>query len=346
MALLTIALGAATAAMVSIYIYAAPSRNMLSAGLPVVVVAVVELLMGIVTAAVFVRTLVTPLHRMTAAAVSLAAGSRDVDIASLAARNDEIGDLARAVAVMVREISEREEKLTAQTAELTRSNQELAQFAYVASHDLQEPLRMVGSYLELLSRRYEGKLDNEAQEFIGFAVDGATRMKHLINDLLGYSRAGSNPLKLETVDIGEVLGPVLNTLALHIAETHADVEVGPMPKLTGDALQLGRVFQNLVENALKYRSAAPPRIRIAAEPASVGWRFSVTDNGIGIDPRFREQIFEIFKRLHGREHYSGTGIGLAVTKLVVERHGGRIWVEPAEGGGSIFLFTLPDARMG
>ena len=205
---------------------------------------------------------------------------------------------------------------------------------------------MVGSYLELLSRRYEGKLDNEAQEFIGFAVDGATRMKHLINDLLGYSRAGSNPLKLETVDIGEVLGPVLNTLALHIAETHADVEVGPMPKLTGDALQLGRVFQNLVENALKYRSAAPPRIRIAAEPASVGWRFSVTDNGIGIDPRFREQIFEIFKRLHGREHYSGTGIGLAVTKLVVERHGGRIWVEPAEGGGSIFLFTLPDARMG
>ena len=346
MALLTIALGAATAAMVSIYIYAAPSGNMLSAGLPVVVVAVVELLMGIVTAAVFVRTLVTPLHRMTAAAVSLAAGSRDVDIASLAVRNDEIGDLARAVAVMVREISEREEKLTAQTAELTRSNQELAQFAYVASHDLQEPLRMVGSYLELLSRRYEGKLDNEAQEFIGFAVDGATRMKHLINDLLGYSRAGSNPLKLETVDIGEVLGPVLNTLALHIAETHADVEVGPMPKLTGDALQLGRVFQNLVENALKYRSAAPPRIRIAAEPASVGWRFSVTDNGIGIDPRFREQIFEIFKRLHGREHYSGTGIGLAVTKLVVERHGGRIWVEPAEGGGSIFLFTLPDARMG
>ena len=346
MALLTIALGAATAAMISIYIYAAPSGHMLSAGLPVVLVAVVELLMGIVTAAVFVRTLVTPLHRMTAAAVSLAAGERHIDIASMAARDDEIGDLAKAVAAMVREISEREDKLTAQAIELTRSNQELAQFAYVASHDLQEPLRMVGSYLELLSGRYEGKLDDEAQEFIGFAVDGATRMKRLINDLLDYSRAGSSPLKMETVDVGEVLHTVLTTLAPHIEESRAEIRVGPMPVVTGDAVQLGRVFQNLIENALKYRSTAEPRIRIAAEAAGIGWRFAVDDNGIGIDPRFREQIFEIFKRLHGRDRYSGTGIGLAVTKLVVERHGGRIWVENGEGGGSIFRFTLPDARMG
>jgi signal transduction histidine kinase len=304
------------------------------------------ILAGVAFAVFLSRLIVRPLHAVTAAATSIAAGNRDIDLSATAARDDETGELARAMTLMVQEIAEREQKLTAQTEELTRSNQELAQFAYVASHDLQEPLRMVGSYLELLSRRYEGKLDDEAQEFIGFAVDGATRMKRLINDLLGYSRAGNSPLKLENVDVKDLLDTVLAQLALQIGETKAEVSVGAMPKLRADPIQLARVFQNLVENALKYRAADRlPVVKVTAQRVESGWRFSVADNGIGIDPQFKDKIFEIFKRLHGRDRYAGTGIGLAVTKLVVERHGGRIWVEPAPGGGSIFTFTIPDKAL-
>lgn len=204
---------------------------------------------------------------------------------------------------------------------------------------------MVGSYLELLSRRYEGKLDDEAQEFIGFAVDGATRMKRLINDLLGYSRAGNSPLRREVVNSRELVETVVASLALQIEDTGAEVRVGGLPKVRVDAVQFGRVFQNLIENAIKYRAPdTRPVIEVAAARKDGVWRFSVSDNGIGIDPVFKDKIFEIFKRLHGRERYSGTGIGLAVTKLVVERHGGRIWVEPRAGGGSIFYFTLPDTE--
>jgi light-regulated signal transduction histidine kinase (bacteriophytochrome) len=297
---------------------------------------------ALIFAVTLARIIVRPLREMTAAATRIAEGRRDIDVTAMATRGDETGELARAVSAMVKEIGQREASLTAQTLELTRSNQELAQFAYVASHDLQEPLRMVGSYLELLARRYEGKLDDEAQEFIGFAVDGATRMKRLINDLLSYSRAGSTPLKLETVESADVVRTVLASLALHVEETHADIRVGNLPAVRVDPLQLGRVFQNLIENAIKYRSGNPPAIDVAAERIENAWRFSVADNGIGIDPVFKDKIFEIFKRLHGRERYAGTGIGLAVTKLVVERHGGRIWVEPRSGGGSVFYFTVPD----
>ena len=243
---------------------------------------------------------------------------------------------------MVREIAEREDKLVAQSRELTRSNQELAQFAYGASHDLQEPLRMVGSYLDLLKRRYEDKLDDEAQEFIAFAVDGAARMKRLINDLLGYSRAGNNPLHLESVDTRVVVDGVVRTLAGHIAEAGAAVHVGNLPTLRADAGQVERLFVNLIENGLKYRSEAPPHIRISARRVDRMWQFSVADNGIGIDPRFRDKVFEIFRRLHARDRFSGTGIGLAVCKMVVERHGGQIRVEPNPGGGSMFIFTLPE----
>ena len=203
---------------------------------------------------------------------------------------------------------------------------------------------MVGSYLELLSRRYEGQLDDEAQEFIGFAVDGATRMKRLINDLLGYSRAGNSPLKREMIDSGELVETVLASLTLQVEDTGAEVRVGDLPRVRVDPLQFGRIFQNLIENAIKYRAPGThPLIEIGAVGKDGVWRFSIADNGIGIDPIFKDKIFEIFKRLHGRERYSGTGIGLAVTKLVVERHGGRIWVEPRAGGGSLFYFTLPDA---
>ena len=169
-------------------------------------------------------------------------------------------------------------------------------------------------------------------------------MKRLINDLLGYSRAGNALLKLETVEGGELVATVLAHLALQTSETEADIRVAKLPKIRVDAVQFARVFQNLIENALKYRSDRKPVISIAAVSFEGAWRFSIADNGIGIDPVFKDKIFEIFKRLHGRGRYSGTGIGLAVSKLVVERHGGRIWVEPAPGGGSVFYFTLPDSR--
>jgi light-regulated signal transduction histidine kinase (bacteriophytochrome) len=288
--------------------------------------------------------IVRPLHAVTAVASEIAAGRRDVDLTGFTGRADETGELARAMDAMIGEVREREDKLKAQADELGRSNQELAQFAYVASHDLQEPLRMVGSYLELLSRRYEGKLDDEAHEFIGFAVDGATRMKRLINDLLGYSRAGNSPLKREIVDGRELVATVVASLALQIDDTRAEVRLGGLPEMRVDPVQYGRVFQNLIENAIKYRAPETrPLIEIGAVRKDGVWRFSVADNGIGIDPVFKDKIFEIFKRLHGRDRYAGTGIGLAVTKLVIERHGGRIWVEPRAGGGSVFYFTLPDA---
>ncbi|MEJ0012120.1 MAG: ATP-binding protein [Bauldia sp.] len=309
-----------------------------------VLVASLMIAFGVAIAVFLSRLIVRPLRSLTADAAAITAGRRDVDFSRTLKRRDETGELSRALALMMKEIGEREDRLTAQTDELTRSNQELAQFAYVASHDLQEPLRMVGSYLELLSRRYEGKLDDEAQEFIGFAVDGATRMKRLINDLLGYSRAGNAPLKLETVEARDVVQTVLAQLALHVAETGADVQVGRLPKIRVDPVQFSRVFQNLIENALKYRSDKKPVIRIDARRVDGAIRFAVADNGIGIDPVFKDKIFEIFKRLHGRDRYSGTGIGLAVSKLVVERHGGRIWVEPAPDGGSIFYFTIPDTK--
>jgi light-regulated signal transduction histidine kinase (bacteriophytochrome) len=200
---------------------------------------------------------------------------------------------------------------------------------------------MVASYLQLLERRYAGSLDDDAREFIGYAVDGAGRMKRLINDLLDYSRAGNVPLRAQSVDAGEIVGTILKTLSIPIAEAHAQVTVEPLPTVTADGEQLGRVFQNLVANALKYRSRAAPRIRIVAEPIDGYWKFSVGDNGIGIDPRFADKVFEIFKRLHGRDKYPGTGIGLAICRLVVDRHGGRIWVEPRPNGGSIFNFTIP-----
>jgi len=307
--------------------------------------AVALILGGAVVAFLLARLIARPLRALTTVADDIAAGRRNVDLAPFTGRGDETGALARAMGIMAAGIAEREDKLQAQTDELTRSNQELAQFAYVASHDLQEPLRMVGSYLELLSRRYEDKLDDEAQEFIGFAVDGATRMKRLINDLLGYSRAGSTPLKLETVEARRLVDVVLGSLALQIEETKADVRVGMLPKVRVDPIQYGRVFQNLIENAIKYRAPdRAPLIRVEAVRTDNGWRFSVADNGIGIDPIFKDKVFEIFKRLHGRERYAGTGIGLAVTKLVVERHGGRVWVEPNPGGGSVFSFTLPDGK--
>ena len=228
-------------------------------------------------------------------------------------------------------------------AELERSNAELAQFAYVASHDLSEPLRMVSSYVQLLARRYSGRLDADADEFIAFAVDGADRMQSLINDLLTYSRVGRAERARGPVDCGEVLGGVLRSLAPMLEEAGAKVDAGNLPVVHGDATQLGQLFQNLVTNAVKYhRPGVAPFITVGAERDGRAWQVWVTDNGIGIEPRHAERIFSMFQRLHGREAYPGNGIGLAICRKIVELHGGRIWVESAPGGGSSFRFTLAD----
>ena len=225
--------------------------------------------------------------------------------------------------------------------ELARSNKELGQFAYVASHDLQEPLRMVTSYVQLLSRRYRGKLDGNADEFIGFAVNGAARMQQLINDLLTYSRVGTKGREFEPTDCEIVLQQSLKNLQIAIEEKQAIVSHDPLPTVMADNVQLGQLFQNLIGNAIKFQGTEPPHVHVSASRNGNGWVFSVRDNGIGIAPEYAERIFVIFQRLHSLEKYPGTGIGLAVCKKIVERHGGRIWVESESGKGAIFYFTLP-----
>jgi PAS domain S-box-containing protein len=245
---------------------------------------------------------------------------------------------------IVRDITERkmaEETLKLKLEELTRSNAELEQFAYVSSHDLQEPLRMIVSYLQLLQRRYHGKLDERADKYIYFAVDGASRMQILINDLLEFSRVATGAKEPEPTDSEFVLDQVLSDLELFIKENKAKVFHEPLPEVIADNTQLAQVFQNLIVNGIKFRGEEAPKIYISAERKVKEWAFSVQDNGIGIDPQYSEKIFEVFKRLHKKEEYPGTGIGLAICKKIVERHGGHIWVESELGIGSTFYFTLP-----
>ena len=226
--------------------------------------------------------------------------------------------------------------------ELRRSNAELEQFAYIASHDLQEPLRMVASYTQLLERRYAAQLDDAAREFIGYAVDGAKRMQQFITGLLRYSRVGTEPRVIEEVELGKVFEAAIANLRIAIEESGAKVESRGLPVVGGEPRQLTQLFQNLIANALKFRKPGEaPRVEVSAEPAGDFWQVSVRDNGIGLDPRFYERVFVIFQRLHTRDEHEGTGLGLAICKKIVERHGGRIWVESKEGEGATFSFTLP-----
>jgi PAS domain S-box-containing protein len=234
-----------------------------------------------------------------------------------------------------------EQALGEHAKELQRSNAELEQFAYIASHDLQEPLRMVASYCQLLQRRYKGKLDADADEFIGYAVEGAGRMQRMINDLLNYSRVGRRGGQFEPVAMQGVADAVLKNLELAIGDAGATVAIGELPTVQGDRTLLHQLLQNLVGNALKFRRDAPVGIEVSAERDGDVWRFRVADDGIGIEAEYLERIFLIFQRLHERGKYPGTGIGLAVCKKVVEHHGGRIWVESTPGQGSMFFFTLP-----
>jgi signal transduction histidine kinase len=234
-----------------------------------------------------------------------------------------------------------QEQLKETTANLERSNIELQQFASVASHDLFEPLRMVISFLQLLAQGYSAKLDKEAQEFIGFAIDGARRMQALINDLLAYSRLDVRGRLLEPMASEKALAAAIANLKVAIEESGATIAHDPLPRVKADDVQLTQVFQNLIANALKFRGATPPRIEVGVSRNDSEWTFFVRDNGIGIDPRDFDRVFVIFQRLHTRKEYAGTGMGLAICKKIIERHGGRIWVESGPGKGSTFFFTLP-----
>jgi signal transduction histidine kinase len=237
-----------------------------------------------------------------------------------------------------------EEQLRQMTANLQRSNTDLQQFASIASHDLFEPLRMVTSYLQLLSHRYGAQLDQQAGEFIRLAIDGAKRMHALIHDLLEYSRVESRGRAFEPTDVQEVVNAALANLKVAIDESGARVASHNLPQVKGDSVQLTQLFQNLIGNAIKFRGTEPPVIEISAERHETELRFCVRDNGIGIDPKYFERIFVVFQRLHTRQEYPGTGMGLAICKKIVERHGGRIWVQSQPGKGAEFWFTLPEAR--
>lgn len=250
----------------------------------------------------------------------------------------------RVILLAIEDITDRkraEDKMRGVLTELERSNRDLQQFASVASHDLQEPLRMVASYTQLLGERYASQLDEKARKYIAYAVEGAIRMQRLVNDLLTYSRIGTRDKPIETADAHSILGEAIRSLAVAIEESKAIVTNEELPLVRADALQLVQVFQNLLTNAIKFRSGNFPRIHVSARDGGCEWVFSVRDNGIGIERQYADRIFVIFQRLHTRQEYPGTGIGLAVCKRIVERHGGRIWFESEPGKGSTFFFTVP-----
>lgn len=250
------------------------------------------------------------------------------------------------VTAVVRDITDRkqaQQALELHAAELERSNNELEQFAYVASHDLQEPLRMITSYSQLLERRYREKLDGDALEFIDYVVDGAHRMQELINDLLSYSRVGTRGREFEAIDMETVYQRVLSNLQLAIEEHQAEISRDPLPMVMADGLQLVQLLQNLIGNAIKFHGDAPAKVHVGVvlHEDSNEAEFCVRDEGIGLERQYAERIFQVFQRLHGKSKYPGTGIGLAICKKIVERHGGRIWVESEPGKGAKFYFTLP-----
>ena len=258
--------------------------------------------------------------------------------------NQSSEEVKKARDVLEVRVTERTAELKQRTEELAMSNAELEQFAYIASHDLQEPLRMVSSYVQLLERRYKGKLDQDADEFISFASEGAIRMQRLINDLLTFSRVGTRGKSFEEVNLETVLAQALENLLLTINETNAVIAHDPLPLVYGDNGQLTQVFQNLIDNAVKFNREEPPRVHISARLEGSDCICSVQDNGIGIPPEYLNRLFLLFQRLHTRKEYPGTGLGLAICKRIIERHGGKIWVESVPDEGSIFYFKIPTTQ--
>jgi signal transduction histidine kinase len=327
---------------------AVAALNDSAAVLDVVFIAVaVGLAVTVVLLALGLRaTAIRPLHRLAAEARRVADGDFEHEVTLTGPR--EVSNLAADVNSMRERILQElgatrdaNTVLQAHTEELERSNSELEQFAYIASHDLQEPLRKVASFTQLLQRRYAGQLDARADQYIEFAVDGAKRMQALINDLLQYSRVGRSAREPALVSSDAALAQARNNLAAAMEETGATVETGHLPLVLGELPLLTAVFQNLLSNALKFSGGKPPRIVITCTRDEPFWLFSFSDNGIGIEPEYAERIFVIFQRLHERSAYPGTGIGLAMTRKIIEYFGGRIWLDTSYSEGSRFLFTLP-----
>lgn len=246
-------------------------------------------------------------------------------------------ELTKTIEQLQKEVEQRQQTET----ELQRSNQELEQFAYVASHDLQEPLRVIVSYTELFANKYQKQLDEKADKYMTYIVNAATRMQALIEDLLSYSRVGRCDFQLVSTDCNQVVDQLIDALNVAIAESHATITRDRLPTIKADKEQFSRLLQNLINNAIKYRQEEPPKVHITATQQDNQWRFAVSDNGIGIEAQYAERIFIIFQRLHTRRQYSGTGLGLAICKKIVERHHGKIWMESELGKGSVFWFTMP-----
>jgi signal transduction histidine kinase len=315
------------------------------------VVAAVLILGGILGAGFLLRRTITrPLALLGSEARRVAGGEFTTPLAiadgprEIAEVGAEIDAMRQRIVDELAKVETARLKLEEQARELKRSNAELEQFAYVASHDLQEPLRKIASFCQALQTRYHGQLDDRADQYIDFAVDGAKRMQTLINDLLAFSRVGRSGREQELVDLDEVLIAAQSTLADALEHAGARVVVGELPTVRGDRAQLTSLFQNLISNAVKFRDAQQPVIDIAALRQDQEWQLSCSDNGIGIDQEYAERIFLIFQRLHSREAYDGSGIGLALCRKIVEYHGGRMWLDTDYSGGACFRFTLPIAK--
>jgi signal transduction histidine kinase len=305
------------------------------------------------TAIIMRRAITRPLERLAAHARTVArgdlghrlAGEGPADVVGLA---DDVDSMRLRILSELEEVrrsrvqlEEQARELEIKARDLERSNAELEQFAYVASHDLQEPLRKVASFCQLLQRRYQGQLDERADQYIGFAVDGAKRMQSLITDLLAFSRVGRMDAELVDVALDDIVATAVTNLTVRVESTGARVDVGPLPVVHGEPVLLTAVFQNLIGNALKFHGDDPPVVHVGAERHGDVWTITCRDEGIGIDPEYAERIFAIFQRLHPKETYEGTGIGLALCRKIVEHHGGRIWLDTTVDSGATFRFTLP-----
>jgi len=303
-----------------------------------IIIVILAMALGIIIS----RSISKPILKLRDATAEVAKGKLDTKV-EINSRN-EIGQLSRAFDEMTQNLKKTEERVRQYNEKLIRSNEELEQFAYVASHDLQEPLRMISSYTQLLERRYKDKLDDDANEFIYYVVDGACRMQRLINDLLDFSRITTRGKTFEEVDTYSILGQALSNVHQLISDAAAIVTNDDLPIIYADESQLVRVFQNLIDNAIKFCSKRIPHIHVSAKKKEDEWVFSISDNGIGIDEQFQDRIFTVFQRLHGKDKYPGTGIGLAICRRIVERHDGRIWFESELDKGAIFYFTIPKTR--
>ena len=311
-----------------------------------IVIAVVLLATVLVLGFGLWRSAILPLRRLASDARQVAGGDFEHQLepggpAEMRAVGLDVNRMRERILAELSAVQAAHATLEARTEDLQRSNSELEQFAYVASHDLQEPLRKVASFCQLLQRRYAGRLDAKADEYIEHAVDGAKRMQALINDLLAFSRVGRTAQRHEPVSCAVLVAQAWANLTADVRRTHATIEVGELPVVLGEVSLLTAVFQNLINNALKFHAAEPPRVTVSARRDGDFWLFSFSDNGIGIEPEYAERIFVIFQRLHDKATYPGTGIGLAMVRKIIEYHGGRIWLDTTATAGARFWFTLP-----